>query len=213
MARSVDYSLYVILDSDHIRKWDLKHLIRSLCHGGASILQYRAKGEESSFHHKTVPPVIEVAHRYRVPVIINDETDLAVRYGADGVHLGQEDLPVTEARNRGGEDFIIGATVHNSEEARKAIEDGANYLSVGSIYHTETKRDIQVVGLDVLERICRIAPVPVIAIGGIDEDRIGEVLSRGVRGIAMVSAILDSADPGQSARKLRKRIDATLTTP
>ncbi len=108
------------------------------------------------------------------------------------------------------EDLIIGATVHNLIEARAAMESGADYLSVGSVYHTCTKEDIRVVGPGVLTSICEASTLPTIAIGGIDESRIREVMLCGVQGIALISAVLDSKDPGTAARKMGELVDRLL---
>jgi thiamine-phosphate pyrophosphorylase len=190
MARSIDYSLYIILDASHIHGRDLRRLTEEICEGGASVIQHRAKGEGESYHQMSIPAILDVASRHDVPLLINDDIELAIRHGADGVHLGQKDRSVAEARKRGGEELIIGATVHNTEEAVRATESGADYLSIGSVYHTDTKKDIQVVGPDVLASICQISRLPTVAIGGITENRIEEVLSCGVDGIAVISFIL-----------------------
>jgi len=212
MVQSLDCSLCVILDSKHIGGRDIGELTRGLCVNGASMIQYRAKGEGDSYHWRFLPPVIASARQCQVPVIINDDLDLAILYGADGVHLGQRDMPVAEARKRGG-GIIVGATVHDVEEAGKAIKDGADYISLGSIYKTSTKEDIHLVGLDVLASVCRYSTIPTIAIGGIDGGRIDEVLGRGADGIAVVSAVLDGPDPAQAVRRLRGMIDGYRCSP
>jgi len=209
MALTADFSLYVILDVAHLRGRDLLQLATDLCRGGASIVQYRAKGEGEPFHREAIPRILEAVHPFEIPLIVNDEIDLAIRYGADGVHLGRGDLPIAEARRR-EPGLIIGATVHSPEEARDAIAAGADYLGVGSIYPTRTKTDIRLVGLDTLALICGISTIPVIAIGGIDEERVDEILSRGAHGIAVISAVLDEDDPARAARRLRERVDRYL---
>lgn len=210
MAAQVDYSLYVILDSAYLRGVDPGWLAAEVCEGGATVIQYRAKRENNPYHRENIPPIRKATQRYAIPLVINDDIDLALRFGADGVHLGQADLPIVGARGRGGDDFIVGATVHSSAEAIRAIDGGADYLSVGSMFHTETKKDIRIVGPGVLEEICRLSPVPVIAIGGISEDNLSEVLSRGPQGIAVVGAILDSPDPRNAARRMRETIDTFI---
>jgi thiamine-phosphate pyrophosphorylase len=210
MAAQVDYSLYVILDSTYLRKGNPEWLAAEVCEGGATVIQYRAKGEDDSFHRENLHPIRRITQHYTIPLVINDDLELALRYGADGIHLGQADLPIKEARKRGGDDFIVGATVRSTTEAIRAIEHGADYLSVGSMFHTVTKEDIRIVGPDILEEICHISSIPTIAIGGITRERLGEVLSRGPHGVAVVSSILDSPDPRSAARRMRDAIDTYL---
>jgi thiamine-phosphate pyrophosphorylase len=210
MAAQVNYSLYIILDSAYLRKGDPEWLAAEVCEGGATVIQYRAKGEDDSFHQENLQPIRRITQDYTIPLVINDDLELALRYGADGIHLGQADLPIKEARKRGGEDFIVGATVHSTTEATQAIEHGADYLSVGSMFHTITKENIRIVGPDVLEEICHLSSIPTIAIGGITWERLSEILSRGPQGVAVVSSILDSPDPRSATRRMREAIDTYL---
>jgi thiamine-phosphate pyrophosphorylase len=207
MAASIDYSLYLILDIEHVQNWDLERLVSDICDGGVSIVQYRAKKKGNTYHRKRLENILKILSNRGIPLIVNDDPELAIQIGADGVHLGQHDMSIADARKKVGDDYIIGASARTIDKARQAVEDGADYLGVGSIYFTTTKKDIKVIGLDVLETICRKSSVPIIAIGGIDESRVEQVLSRGASGIAVISAILDSQDPGSEAKKLRERID------
>ncbi len=207
MAAIVDYSLYLVLDVDHIGGRDLERLVCEVCDGGVSVVQYRAKNREDPRDPGRLATVRRILRERGIPLIVNDDLELAIRIGADGVHLGRHDLSIAKARERTGKDFVIGASARSIEKVRIAIEDGADYLGVGSIYFTRTKKDIRVIGLDALEAICKVSTVPVVAIGGIDHSRVGDVLSRGASGIAVISAILDSRDPGSEAKRLRKRID------
>ena len=207
MVSPVDYRLYVILDAAHFHGRDPGQLAARICAAGATILQYRAKGEGEAFHRERVPLILEAARRHGIPLVINDDLDLALRFEADGVHLGRGDLPVDEARKRGGDRLIVGASVHDTREAARAIADGADYLGVGSIYPTDTKADIRIVGPAVLEEICRLSSIPTVAIGGITESRLDDVLCRGPRGIAVVSAILDAPDPARATRRMRRLIE------
>ncbi len=213
MAPGLDLSLYVILDSDHVLGRDLRELVSAVCIGGATAIQYRAKSEEPCFHEMALPLVIDVAEKSGVPLLINDDLDLALRFGSRGIHLGCSDMQISSARRRAAESLVIGATVHTPEEALRATDAGADYLSVGSIYPTTTKKDIILVGLDILETICSGSTLPTVAIGGITLSRIEEVLSRGADGIAVISAVLDASDPGRETRRLRDRIDAFRKRP
>ena len=213
MAPGLDLSLYVILDTDHVLGRDLRELVSAICSGGATAIQYRAKNEEPASHEMALPLVIDVAEKNGVPLLVNDHLDLALRFGSRGIHLGCSDLPISSARKRAGESLVIGATVHTPEEALRAADSGADYLSVGSIYPTSTKKDIRVVGLGILETICSGSTLPTVAIGGITLSRIEEVLSRGADGVALISAVLDASDPGRETRRLRDRIEAFRNRP
>jgi thiamine-phosphate pyrophosphorylase len=208
MAPDVDYSLYAILDAARIADRDPLRLAEAVCDGGATIVQYREKGARFPVDRERLADIRRCLATRGIPFLINDDLDLALRLGADGVHLGQGDLPVREARVRGGRDLLVGVTVHDSAEASAAVSAGADYLSVGSIYFTATKPDIRIVGPARLGEICGLSPLPTVAIGGIDEARVAEVLSRGAAGVALVSALLDADDPREATRRIRERIDS-----
>lgn len=206
MAADVDYALYAVLDAPGLVGRDPVRVAGALCDGGATVVQYRAKEPGDRLDSSRLVALRDLLRSRGIPFLINDDLDLALRLES-GVHLGQGDLPVREARKRGGEGMLVGATVHDVREADVAVAAGASYLSVGSIFFTATKPDIQVVGLDRLGEICARSPRPTIAIGGIDETRIEAVLDRGAAGIALVSALLGADDPCTAARRIRDRID------
>ncbi len=149
--------------------------------------------------------VRELCHRYGVPLIVNDDVDAALLSGADGVHLGLEDAPVSQVRRRCGADFIIGATAKTVEQARAAFVAGADYLGVGAVFPSPTKKNAVRITAEELERICRSVPVPAVAIGGISPENVGELAGGGMDGIAVVSALFGAEDVRRAAAELKER--------
>ena len=202
-----DTDIYGITANEYSLGRSNLDIVRRMLDAGIRIIQYREKDNSQLQKYHECLEIRDMTAETGACFIINDDIQIALAVEADGVHLGQNDTSIAEARKTAGEAFIIGASVHSSEQAREAIRSGADYLGVGSVYSTMTKEDIQVIGPDLLGIICRESSVPVVAIGGIDGNRVGEVLSRGASGIAVVSAILGSGDPGTETQKLRQRID------
>ena len=145
----------------------------------------------------------KITDEYHIPLIINDRLDIMLAVGADGVHLGQQDIPVKIVRRLIGKDKIIGVSAHCPEEAEKAEQDGADYLGVGAIFPTETKKDIIITPVDVLREIKETVSVPVVAIGGINQNNINTLKGSHVDGVAVISAIMKSKDPKGSAVALK----------
>lgn len=199
--------LYTILDTTLVRPEKAVEVARKIMEGGARIVQLRAKDLSSmEFFHLAVElrRVIPEGHHF----IVNDRPDIALLSGADGVHLGQEDLPCKEARKilRG---LIIGISTHSLEEALEAERDGADYVAFGPVFETKTKRDAQrPKGLKVLAEVKKALHIPVIAIGGIKEENIRDVLETGVDGVAVVSDILTSEDITGKVERLVSTIGA-----
>ena len=145
----------------------------------------------------------KITDEYHIPLIINDRLDIMLAVGADGVHLGQQDIPVKIVRKLIGKDKIIGVSAHCPEEAEKAERDGADYLGVGAIFPTETKKDIIITPVDVLREIKETVSVPVVAIGGINQNNINTLKGSHVDGVAVISAIMKSKDPKSLAVALK----------
>ena len=145
-----------------------------------------------------------------VPLIINDRVDVCLAVDADGVHLGQEDMEVSTARKLLGEDKIIGCSAHNLEEAEAAWHQGADYLGVGAIFSTNTKQNTVDTSIDVLKEICNLVKLPVVAIGGIGEDNVGQLAEANIKGIAVVSAIMAKEDSKLAAKRLRQLMGEIL---
>jgi thiamine-phosphate pyrophosphorylase len=199
--------LYVILDRQFLNGRDELDVTRQIIEGGARIIQYRDKQSKKG-------ELLLVAHRLRefcsqagILFIINDHLDVAMAVGADGLHVGQEDLPLPVIRRELPIDRIIGCSVTTLSQAVKAQTEGADYIAIGSIFHTTTKREATVVGLDTPKEIKRTVSIPVVAIGGINHNNVDEVVAAGADAIAVVSAVLGEKDVKGAVQKLVAKID------
>jgi thiamine-phosphate pyrophosphorylase len=170
---------------------------------GARWIQVRIKEGTDRRRFEAARSLAAVARRHGATCLVNDRTDLALATGADGVHLGLDDLPVGAVRSIVGDDLVIGATVRDPEQARRAVDEGASYLGAGPVYATSTKAGLpDPIGLAGLEAVVAAATVPVIAISGITAARVPEVLAAGALGIAVVGAVYARANPGEATREL-----------
>jgi thiamine-phosphate pyrophosphorylase len=198
--------LYIIVDTAFLKGRDAAELTEQAVRGGASVIQLRAKGMDTGPFLAMAEKVKAVCGREGVPFIINDNLDVALAVEADGLHVGQDDLPVGTARRLLPVDKILGASVRTVEEARRAQADGADYLGAGAAYATDTKSSARVVGPGRLAEIKLAVDLPIVAIGGINKDNIGEVMRTGVVSAAVISAVLGAADVADAARQLVKII-------
>ena len=195
--------LYGVTDRTWVGKQTLLEQIEDALRGGVTILQLREKHlDEETFVQEAVE-VRELCHRYGVPLIINDNVEVALRSGADGVHVGIEDAPVAEIRRRVGPDFIIGATAKTVEQAKLAEESGADYLGVGAVFPSPTKKTAIRITTERLKEICASVSIPAVAIGGIGLANVGEIAGGGMAGIAVVSAIFGADDIQTAAEQLK----------
>jgi thiamine-phosphate pyrophosphorylase len=147
--------------------------------------------------------IAALCKRYDVSFIINDHVDIAIQSKADGIHVGQEDMPVAQVREKVGNDMIIGVSVSSPEEALEAVRNGADYLGVGSMFSTSTKLDVNILSKKTLSEICTAVDVPVVAIGGISKANISQLSCTGVDGVALVSAIFSAENIEDECRLLR----------
>lgn len=170
--------------------------------GGATLIQLREKKLEGGALLREAMEVKAVCDRFKVPLIINDNVELALACGAAGVHLGQGDLPAKEARKKLGEDKIIGVTARTAALARRAEEDGADYIGSGAVFMTRTKKDAMPLSRDTLREICDTVDIPVVAIGGIGEENILKLRGTHIAGVAAVSSIFGASDVQGAARRL-----------
>jgi thiamine-phosphate pyrophosphorylase len=185
----------------------------ALIAGGVDIIQVRAKTEKSSKILKLAGAVVQAAQDSPVPVIINDDIEVAYETGADGVHLGQEDwaaIPRAERHQRLVGLEILGISTHSQKQAREAERDGANYIGVGPIFPTGTKPDRPPVGVELVKQIVVRVATPFFAIGGITLENLDQVLAAGATRIAVVSAILNTPDIAAAARKFKERLEGRL---
>lgn len=194
--------LYAVTNSKLVSKQPLIEQVESALKGGITCLQLREKElDEASFLAEAIE-IKKLCEKYHVPFIINDNVNVAIKCGADGVHVGQSDMEVSEVRKLVGDNMIIGVSAHTVQEAKLAEAGGADYLGVGAIYQTTTKQDATYVSLNELKRICNSVKIPVVAIGGMDRNTISKLSGTGVDGVAIVSAIFAADDIEQECKKL-----------
>jgi thiamine-phosphate pyrophosphorylase len=172
--------------------------------GGVTMVQLREKDASSREFYEIAVSVTAITRAHHIPLIINDRLDIALAAGAEGLHIGQSDLPLKEARRIAGNDLIIGVSTHNAEEARKAEAEGADYIGAGAIYPTGSKADAgNAIGVEALAAICAAVKIPVVGIGGIGPLNAAGVMGAGAAGIAVISAILSQENIEKAARNLR----------
>ena len=212
-----DPRLYLILDPAQRPTDKLIDLTREAVAGGVTLLQLRCKSLSTCRFLETAQAVKVALADTEVPLLINDRIDIALAVGAAGVHIGQDDLPVADARRLLGEQAIIGLTVRSPEEAAAASLELLDYVSIGGVFATTSKQNSTApIGLDGLQAITdqlhqRQSNLPLTAIAGIDRSNAAEVIAAGVDGIAVISAITAAADPGNTAAELRRTVDTALT--
>lgn len=198
----INYMLYLISDKDILKNKDLIESLEEAILGGITILQIREKDDSTLDFYNEAIKVKNLTQKYNIPYIVNDRLDIALAVDADGVHLGQGDMPLNIARKILGPDKIIGVSAHNIEEALEAQAGDADYIGVGAIFSTSTKKDAIGVTIASLEEIKKSVNIPVIAIGGINYLNAKEVIQTGVDGIAVVSAILSERNIRNASEKL-----------
>ena len=194
--------LYAIIDTHALQKRDPIVVARQIIRGGAKIIQFRDKISSKKELLPVALKLRDLCSRSDVLFIINDYLDLALATAADGLHVGQDDLPVSVARRELPIDKIIGCSVTSFDQSIIAVADGADYLGVGSVFPTSSKEDIDVCGLSVLKQITQEIQIPVVAIGGINKNNIAETLAAGADAVAVISAVLQAADPETAVREL-----------
>lgn len=200
--KKFDTTLYFITDSTGFEEAEFLRRVKEALKGGATILQLREKNKTTSEYINIAEKVHKLTEKYDVPLIIDDRIDVALAVGAEGVHLGKEDMPIATARKILGNDFIIGATAKTVPWALEAYEDGADYLGVGAIYPTTTKVKTVLTSTETLDAICKAVPIPVNAIGGLNKNNTHVLRGIDIAGFCVVSAIMKSDDPKAEAEAL-----------
>ncbi len=203
MKSKIDYSLYLCTDRSIMSDTSIEECVEKSLKGGVSVVQIREKDCSGKEFLQIAKSVKEITRRYDVPLIINDRVDVAIAVGADGVHVGQDDLPCAIVRSMVGEDMIIGVSASSLTEALKAQQDGADYIGVGAMFATDTKTDAKVVSMEELDRIRREVSIPIVVIGGINKTTLPDFIGKGIDGIAVVSAIVSQNDVESAARELK----------
>lgn len=204
----IDYTLYLVTDSDILKGRKLETIVYQAIRGGVSLVQLREKNAGSLDFYMIAKKVKEVTDEFNVPLIINDRIDIALSVDAAGVHIGQEDLPCKIARQILPKDKIIGVSVHNIEEAVRAQEDGADYLGCGAVFTTSTKSDVSNLTIDKLAEIKKSVNIPVVAIGGINQGNVSSLRNTNIDGVAVVSAIVGEDDPKLAAENIKNLFNA-----
>ncbi len=202
--RNLDTTMYFITDSTFCDEEEFLHRVEEACKGGVTLIQLREKERTTREYLALAQKVHEITLRYDIPLIIDDRVDIALAVGAEGVHVGQSDMPVAIARKLMGDDKIVGATAKTVPQALEACEQGADYLGVGAIYPTTTKVKTVLTSVDTLKEIVIAVPIKVNAIGGLNKENIHILKGSGIDGICAVSAIMKAADPKSAAEELRE---------
>ena len=195
--------LYAVTDRAWTGKQTLYEQVEAALKGGVTCVQLREKELDETAFLQEAKELCALCRRYGVPFLVNDNVEIAIACGADGIHVGQEDLAAGEVRRRVGENMILGVSVHTVEEACQAVRDGADYLGLGAVFPTGTKTDADVMPGDMLRAICGAVDVPTVAIGGLNRGNILQLSGSGVDGAALVSAIFGAEDIEKACRELR----------
>lgn len=202
--------LYAVTD----RKWTgektLYQQVEEALKGGATLIQLREKNMSQEEFLKEAREITELCHRYGTALIINDNVEVALKSGADGVHVGIEDTPVKEIRKMTPGDFIIGATAKTTEQAQRAEKEGADYIGVGAVFPSPTKKNAIRITLELLKKICSSVRIPAVAIGGITYENAGTLRGGRMAGVAVVSAVFGAADIKKETARLKKKIQETV---
>ncbi|MGL6297857.1 MAG: thiamine phosphate synthase [Methanobacteriaceae archaeon] len=222
---TIDYSLYLVTDSENISKSKystIDSIVKEAINGGVSLVQLREKTASTKEFYKIAKSLQSICKNEsnennessssgkNIPLIINDRIDILLAINGDGLHIGQDDMPVKVARDLIGNDKILGVSASTIEEAKSAEKDGADYLGVGAVFHTNTKDDASLVTLEELKKIVNSVSIPVVAIGGINESNIEKLNDTGIKGVSIVSAIMNNPDPKEATTELLKKVEKIL---
>lgn len=202
--------LYLVTDRHWAGNGTLYAQVKAAIDGGVTFVQFREKNSDTGSCLQDALKIQALCRQHNIPFVINDNVELAQRIDADGVHIGQNDMNITDARRLLGENKIIGISAQNVEQAVAAERCGADYLGVGAIFHTDSKSDADDVGVPLLTEICSSVKIPVTAIGGINENNVLQLASTGICGIAVISAILASNDIQNAAKRLKELIEKVV---
>lgn len=210
MKNNIDYKLYLVTDRDMLKNRDIFSAVEMAIKGGVTLIQLREKDITTEEFYNIALKLKEITSRHNVSLIINDRLDIALAVDADGVHVGQQDMPAAVARKIIGNDKILGVSAATLEEAKKAEEDGADYVGIGAIFPTSTKDDARAVNINELIKIKKALNIPVVAIGGISEKNIELLTTAKIDGVAVISAILGKEDVKAASEGLRRQLDLII---
>ena len=202
--------LYAVTDRAWLGEETLYEQVEKALKGGATLVQLREKNLPENEVKKEAEELLQLCHRYGVPLILDDDVKLAAEVGADGVHIGQSDMELSHARSILGADKIIGVTAKTVEQAQAAQAGGADYLGSGAVFGSTTKKDAIPMKHELLEEICHSVDIPVVAIGGITADNVLELKGRGMAGVAVVSGIFACKDIEAGTKHLRELVEKII---
>lgn len=194
--------LYAVTDRAWGGEQSLARQVEECIKGGVTFVQLREKELDEEAFLTEARNIKKITDDYQIPFVINDNVEVALACGADGVHIGQNDQPVAEVRRKIGNQKILGVSAQTVEQAIKAEADGADYLGVGAVFPTSTKKDAITVSFQQLQAICRAVSIPVVAIGGIHENNVEQLTGSGIDGIAVVSAIFSKHNSRKASEQL-----------
>ena len=202
--------LYAVTDRSWLRGQTLPEQVEQALIGGTTLVQLREKElDEDAFMREAIE-MAKLCHRYGVPLLINDNVEIARRSGADGVHVGQDDMEAASVRSILGTDMIVGVTAKTVQQALRAQEAGADYLGSGAVFGSATKLNAKPMSMDTLRSICRAVEIPVVGIGGIHKGNILELACTGIAGAAVVSGIFAAKDITAECRELRSLVERII---
>ena len=201
--KDIDLRIYLVTDSTLSLGRPLEWIVEEAVKGGATIVQLREKDCSTRDFLELAIKLREILHKYNVPLIINDRVDIALASDADGVHIGQSDMPYSVVRKILGSDKIIGLSVENMEQAHEAESLDVDYIAVSPVFSTNTKKDTsEAMGLEGVKNVASFSKHPIVGIGGMNKDTIKSVIEAGAKGVAIVSAIVSAESPQSATRQL-----------
>ena len=203
MKPDIDYSVYLVTDRDLMSTETLEEAVEEAIKGGCTLVQLREKECSSLDFYNTAINIKRITDKYNIPLLINDRLDIAQAVDAAGVHVGQSDLPLTIVRNILGNDKIIGVSAGNLEEALTAEKDGADYIGVGAVYATGSKKDATAVTMEEVKKIRNNVKIPMVVIGGVNKERIKDFKDVDIDGVAIISAIIAQKDIKKAAEEIK----------
>ncbi len=199
-----DYTLYLVTDRTLMSTATLTEAVEQAIEGGCTMVQLREKDLSSMDFYRQAKEIKQITDRYHVPLIINDRIDIAIAVKADGIHIGQSDLPAAVVREMIADDMLLGVSVTSVAEALQAEKDGADYLGVGAMFTTGTKTDADHVSMEELKKIRQAVKLPIVAIGGINKENASQFCDVGINGLAIVSAIIAQPDIMKAASEMKE---------
>lgn len=206
----IDYSLYLVTSREVLVNCNIEEAVEKAILGGTTLVQLREKDISTMEFYNIAKKIKNVTEKHNIPLIINDRIDIALAVDAEGVHVGQSDMPAVIARKLIGENKILGVSASNITEALKAQADGADYIGIGAIFSTNSKQDADHVTVEQLSEINEKIHIPSVAIGGINKNNINLIKDTGISGVSIISAILGEKDVMRASEEILKAFKGTI---